>query len=352
MTDHPETGTFSQHLYRREMRQYLKSELPASETARVEQHLKLCEQCSLSMIAIVENEEPENYKKNIDKIKNKLKVEVRKNPLSFNFSGKKKMIMIAGMGFIAFSAFAFYTYVLDGNSGVGGSRFFIPTKPNRETPVNLEDEKVEEKPEVNKNLPEADLSEKNINQPIAAKKELETQSPKDKVKENPVVAPPKKAEQTEAEILPEPEVEEKSKTEISNSVLVARRKEPSETNEVKKVAAEVTKVENTNADPEEEKLVDASPSGGYGAFNQYVTGNLQYPADARENKIEGQVSVEFTVKEDGSLTNFSVKKPMGYGCDQEAIRLIKSGPTWAAATKNGQAVVKTVTVTVNFKLAE
>ncbi len=89
---------------------------------------------------------------------------------------------------------------------------------------------------------------------------------------------------------------------------------------------------------------------GEGSFKQYVEKNLRYPAEAKARGIEGTVRVAFTVMPDGSLHNFIIKKSLGYGCDEEAIRLIKEGPAWQPAVKHGVAIKQQVTLRVKFKL--
>ncbi|MDH5381588.1 MAG: TonB family protein [Cyclobacteriaceae bacterium] len=98
-----------------------------------------------------------------------------------------------------------------------------------------------------------------------------------------------------------------------------------------------------------ETVVNASPEEGFRDFNKYIKENLIYPEQALKNEIKGRVVVEFTVKTDGSLTNFRIIKSLGYGCDEEAIRLIKNGPKWYSSEVNGVDTEDTVRVTVRFR---
>ncbi len=97
-------------------------------------------------------------------------------------------------------------------------------------------------------------------------------------------------------------------------------------------------------------ITQAKPAAGYAAYKDYLKENLQYPQDAKANNIEGTVRVAFEVLPNGALQNFSVEKPMGYGCDEEAIRLIKEGPAWQPALEDGKAITQNVTVKVKFSL--
>ncbi|MDE6410854.1 MAG: energy transducer TonB [Muribaculaceae bacterium] len=68
--------------------------------------------------------------------------------------------------------------------------------------------------------------------------------------------------------------------------------------------------------------------GGETALQTYITENLQYPASAKENGIEGVVSVTFTVKADGSIGNIKIKRMVDPDLEAEAIRLVKGMPKW------------------------
>jgi TonB family protein len=92
------------------------------------------------------------------------------------------------------------------------------------------------------------------------------------------------------------------------------------------------------------------PENGTMSYRNYLKKNLKYPEEARKNNIQGNVRIEFTVMPDGQLTGFNVKKGLGSGCDQEAIRLIKEGPAWKPAISKGKKVEKKITVFVPFKL--
>lgn len=93
----------------------------------------------------------------------------------------------------------------------------------------------------------------------------------------------------------------------------------------------------------------AQPVNGYPEFNQYLKDNLNYPETARTENIRGRVTVEFTVKVDGSLSDFEIIKGLGYGCDEEAIRLIKEGPKWIAKTEGDSKADSRVRVRIRFR---
>jgi len=63
--------------------------------------------------------------------------------------------------------------------------------------------------------------------------------------------------------------------------------------------------------------------GGKAAMKAYIQENLQYPEDAVKNSIEGIVRVWYTIDKNGKVTKTKLIKKIGYGCDEEAIRLVK-----------------------------
>ena len=94
----------------------------------------------------------------------------------------------------------------------------------------------------------------------------------------------------------------------------------------------------------------AEPEKGIKSYNRYLKRNLKYPVAARENNISGDVILQLTINSFGSITNINVVQSLGYGCDQEAIRLIREGPKWLPGQQNNSAIVDKATVTVPFKL--
>lgn len=85
------------------------------------------------------------------------------------------------------------------------------------------------------------------------------------------------------------------------------------------------------AEEKEEEVKEynpARPAYGRRAFTQHVKENLVYPDSARKHKVKGAVLLEFIVTAEGKIENIKVLKSLGYGCDEEAIRLVKTGPVW------------------------
>ncbi len=103
----------------------------------------------------------------------------------------------------------------------------------------------------------------------------------------------------------------------------------------------------------EEEVINtefAAPLGGRKAYKQYLEKNLRYPEVALNNKIEGRVTIQFTVETTGSLNDFKVLRSLGYGCDEEVIRLIKQGPKWSATKRGDEVKQSKVKVRMRFAL--
>lgn len=95
--------------------------------------------------------------------------------------------------------------------------------------------------------------------------------------------------------------------------------------------------------------VSARPVNGMQAFYAEIGRNMKYPKDALRNNIEGRVQVTFNVEADGSLTNCKVDKGLGYGCDEEAIRLISVASKWIPGSQKGKPVRQRYTLPIIFK---
>ncbi|GIV40070.1 MAG: hypothetical protein KatS3mg033_1870 [Thermonema sp.] len=92
------------------------------------------------------------------------------------------------------------------------------------------------------------------------------------------------------------------------------------------------------------------PIGGYESFDRYLQENIRYPLQALENKVEGYVFVRFVVREDGYLVEPVITKGLGYGCDEEVLRVIKNAPPWKPGREGTQLVPVEMTIAVLFRL--
>lgn len=74
--------------------------------------------------------------------------------------------------------------------------------------------------------------------------------------------------------------------------------------------------------------------GGKAEFKQYIIDNLRYPENALKNHIEGTVHLSAEVDDNGQVIGVTVDKGLGYGCDEEAIRLV-NGMHFGGVTNRG-----------------
>jgi len=112
--------------------------------------------------------------------------------------------------------------------------------------------------------------------------------------------------------------------------------------------------------PEEKKveepqvyvIVEEMPEfpGGDAALLQYIQSNIRYPTYAREAGIQGTVFVSFVVDENGNVRDVQVLKGIGGGCDEEAVRVIKSLPKFKPGKQRGKPVRVKMQVPIRFVL--
>lgn len=99
-------------------------------------------------------------------------------------------------------------------------------------------------------------------------------------------------------------------------------------------------------------IVEEMPEfpGGMNKLADYLAKNIKYPQMARESGIQGRVFITFVVEKDGSVTNVQVLRSLGGGCDEEAMRVVKSMPKWKPGKQRGKPVRVSYNLPVNFKL--
>lgn len=98
------------------------------------------------------------------------------------------------------------------------------------------------------------------------------------------------------------------------------------------------------------QVYDASYPGGAVALQRLIAANLEYPKVAIVRNIEGQVKIRFRILKDGSAGEFTILDGLGYGCDEEALRVLKLQKKWWPAVRNGRPVESEQTVSIFFSL--
>jgi tonB family C-terminal domain len=101
-------------------------------------------------------------------------------------------------------------------------------------------------------------------------------------------------------------------------------------------------------------LVDEMPSfpGGLEELYKWIDNNVQYPAVARENGIEGRVILKFIVEKDGSLSDSTVIHSVHPMVDREALRLVGQMPKWNPGKRAGIPVRVRSCLPIKFKQGE
>jgi protein TonB len=87
-----------------------------------------------------------------------------------------------------------------------------------------------------------------------------------------------------------------------------------------------------------------------GDLAQYLANNIRYPDNARSAGIQGRVIIKFIVNEDGAVSGLELVHGIGSGCDEEALRVVKSMPKWKPGRNNGSPVKVYYTQAIQFKL--
>lgn len=90
--------------------------------------------------------------------------------------------------------------------------------------------------------------------------------------------------------------------------------------------------------------------GGIEEFYIYVLNNYRYPESAFEERLEGQVIIDFMIDDQGNTSNFRVMRGISQELNAEAVRLISSTEGWVPAEHKGQPVNARKSVPITFKL--
>jgi protein TonB len=99
--------------------------------------------------------------------------------------------------------------------------------------------------------------------------------------------------------------------------------------------------------------VERMPSfpGGMEEMYKFIYGEMRYPADAKRFGISGNVITQFTVAADGEIEDIKVVKGLGYGCDEEALRVVtvmQEKYAWDSGLHNGKPVPVKFTLPIMF----
>ncbi|MFD2148467.1 energy transducer TonB [Mucilaginibacter antarcticus] len=98
--------------------------------------------------------------------------------------------------------------------------------------------------------------------------------------------------------------------------------------------------------------VEKQPSfqGGLEGFAKFLSENIKYPKDDRDNKVQGKVIATFTTEIDGTLSDIKAIRGPSQAMMDEAVRVLKMSPKWQPGYQNGHAVRVSYTVPIAFNL--
>lgn len=91
--------------------------------------------------------------------------------------------------------------------------------------------------------------------------------------------------------------------------------------------------------------------GGMAKLGNYLRQNLRYPEAARKAKVDGKVFVSFIVTNQGLIKDVNLLKGLGYGINEEAVRLVQTMPAWIPGRQSGRSVNVKYNLVIPFDLA-
>ena len=100
-------------------------------------------------------------------------------------------------------------------------------------------------------------------------------------------------------------------------------------------------------------LVEEKPKfqgGDANSFSAWVNKNLNYPEIAKENGVQGRVTLQFTVNTDGSVSDVKVLRGVDSSLDKEAVRIVSQSPKWTPGKQRERPVKVTYVFPVIFQL--
>ena len=117
---------------------------------------------------------------------------------------------------------------------------------------------------------------------------------------------------------------------------------------------EILPVGNTNTETGKTPFTWAEEmpkfQGSDAALLNFIAKNIKYPSIAIKAGIKGRVILGFIVEKDGSLSDISILKGIGGGCDEEAVKVLKLTGKWNPGKQNGIPVRVRMTIPFVFSL--
>ncbi|MBE9466356.1 TonB family protein [Dyadobacter subterraneus] len=90
--------------------------------------------------------------------------------------------------------------------------------------------------------------------------------------------------------------------------------------------------------------------GGETELSQFLSKNVVYPSEAASEGVEGDVKVSFTINDKGYIRNPKIIEKMGYGLDEEALRVVLKMPRWQPGKQGGRAIAVQYNLNISFAM--
>ena len=141
------------------------------------------------------------------------------------------------------------------------------------------------------------------------------------------------------------------------AVLMYACNAPKENLEPDEPSATVITIKKSGGITEQEgvpySLIECAPKfngGDTQEFSKWVNSQLKYPEQAKQNGIQGRITMRFTIGTDGIVRDVKVIRGAHELLDAEALRVISASPRWEPGIQHGEAVPVTFIFPVIFQL--
>ncbi len=88
--------------------------------------------------------------------------------------------------------------------------------------------------------------------------------------------------------------------------------------------------------------------GGIAALQKFLSANIHFPDSARQAHVYGKVYIAFTIGIDGSVIDAIVARGIGYGCDEEALRVVRMMPCWKPCKQGAKPIALKQAIPIVF----
>lgn len=140
---------------------------------------------------------------------------------------------------------------------------------------------------------------------------------------------------------------------VEDNLLLTTEDDASLAVEIKDYVPQAVEEEEVEEEEIPLAIVEEKPKfmgGDQNEFTKWVFKNIEYPEIAKENGVQGRVTLQFTVEPDGSVTKVVVVRGVDSSLDKEAVRVVSSSPKWTPGKQRNKPVRVRFTFPVIFQL--